>query len=78
MNAAAMKLLIVEDDADFAAALSRAMQKRGAEVALAHDSLEAHAVAERFVPLDWAEDYTSLRMDENTIDQAVLQAEADK
>ena len=50
MNAAAMKLLIVEDDADFAAALSRAMQKRGAEVALAHDSVEAHAMAERFVP----------------------------
>ncbi len=33
-----MKLLIVEDDADFAAALSRAMKKRGVEVALAHDA----------------------------------------
>ncbi len=50
MNAAAMKLLIVEDDADFAAALSRAMQKRGAEVALARDAAEAQTVADRFVP----------------------------
>ena len=50
MNAAAMKLLIVEDDADFAAALARAMTKRGCEVALAHDAVEARAVAERFVP----------------------------
>ena len=50
MNAAAMKLLIVEDDADFAAALARAMQKRGCEVALAHDAVEAQAVAGRFAP----------------------------
>jgi two-component system response regulator RegA len=44
------KLLIVEDDADFAAALSRAMQKRGFEVAVAHDASEARTVADRFVP----------------------------
>ena len=50
MKAAAMRLLIVEDDADFAAALSRAMQKRGCEVALAHDAVEAQAVADRFAP----------------------------
>ncbi len=45
-----MKLLIVEDDLDFAEALSRAMQKRGAAVELAHDATEALAVAERFAP----------------------------
>ncbi|MBU1224304.1 MAG: response regulator [Gammaproteobacteria bacterium] len=50
MNAAAMKLLIVEDDADFAAALARAMQKRGAVVALARDAGEAQSVADRFAP----------------------------
>ncbi len=50
MKAAAMKLLIVEDDADFAAALARAMQKRGAEVALARDAGEAQSVADRFAP----------------------------
>ena len=50
MNAASMKLLIVEDDADFAAALARAMTKRGADVALAHDASEARIVADRFVP----------------------------
>jgi two-component system response regulator RegA len=50
MNAAAMKLLIVEDDADFAAALARAMQKRGAEVALARDAGEAQSVGDRFAP----------------------------
>jgi two-component system response regulator RegA len=50
MNAAAMRLLIVEDDADFAAALARAMQKRGAEVALARDAGEAQSVADRFAP----------------------------
>ena len=44
------KLLIVEDDADFAAALSRAMKKRGYEVAVAGDADEARAVADRFVP----------------------------
>lgn len=50
MNAVVMKLLIVEDDADFAAALARAMGKRGCEVALAHDAAEAVAVARSFVP----------------------------
>ena len=45
-----MKLLIVEDDADFAAALSRAMSKRGFEIAVAHDSAEARAVADAFSP----------------------------
>jgi len=45
-----MKLLIVEDDADFADALARAMQKRGAAVEQAHDAIEALAVAERFAP----------------------------
>ncbi len=50
MNAAAMKLLIVEDDADFAAVLARTMTKRGAEVALAHDAMEARAVADSFGP----------------------------
>jgi len=45
-----MRLLIVEDDADFAAALARAMTKRGCEVALAHDSAEAQAVADAFAP----------------------------
>ena len=44
------KLLIVEDDADFAAALSRAMSKRGFDVALAHDAIEAQAVSETFDP----------------------------
>jgi two-component system response regulator RegA len=50
MNAAGMKLLIVEDDADFGAVLARAMRKRGFEVALAHDALAARSVADRFVP----------------------------
>ncbi|MDP1928932.1 MAG: response regulator transcription factor [Thiobacillus sp.] len=45
-----MKLLIVEDDLDFAAALARALQKRGATVEQAHDASEALAVAERFAP----------------------------
>ncbi|MFO7542180.1 MAG: response regulator [Thiobacillus sp.] len=44
------KLLIVEDDADFAAALARAMRKRDFEVALAHDAAEARSVAETFAP----------------------------
>lgn len=44
------KLLIVEDDADFAAVLARAMHKRGFEVALAHDAAEARSVAETFAP----------------------------
>ncbi|HMA11956.1 MAG TPA: response regulator, partial [Steroidobacteraceae bacterium] len=50
MNTAAMKLLIVEDDADFAGALARAMGRRGFEVALAHDAAEAEAEAARFAP----------------------------
>ena len=45
-----MKLLIVEDDADFAAALSRAMGKRGFETAVAHDAVEARSVATAFSP----------------------------
>jgi len=45
-----MKLLIVEDDADFAAALSRAMGKRGFETAVAHDAVEARSVAATFSP----------------------------
>ena len=45
-----MKLLIVEDDLDFAAALARALQKRGIAVEQAHDASEALAVAERFAP----------------------------
>ncbi len=45
-----MKLLIVEDDADFAAALARAMKKRDFDVALAHDAEEARTVAAAFVP----------------------------
>ncbi len=50
MNAAAMKLLIVEDDADFADTLARAMTKRGFEVAIAHDADQAETVGERFAP----------------------------
>ncbi|MFP5418578.1 MAG: response regulator transcription factor [Gammaproteobacteria bacterium] len=50
MNAAAITLLIVEDDADFAAALARAMTKRGCDVALAHDATEAWVVANRVRP----------------------------
>lgn len=45
-----LKLLIVEDDADFAAALSRAMGKRGCEVAVAHNALAAQAASETFDP----------------------------
>jgi len=45
-----MKLLIVEDDIDFAEALSRAMQKRGARVELAHDAIGALAIAAHFAP----------------------------
>ena len=44
------KLLIVEDDTDFAAVLSRAMGKRGFEVAVAHDAIEAQAVSDTFEP----------------------------
>lgn len=50
MSGPAMKLLIVEDDVDFADALARAMRKRGCEVALAHDADEAARVAETFAP----------------------------
>lgn len=45
-----MKLLIVEDDLDFAEVLARAMRTRGAEVALAHDAIAAFEVAEQFLP----------------------------
>ena len=45
-----MKLLIVEDDVDFAAALSRAMSKRGFEVAVAHDAHSAQTLADDFGP----------------------------
>jgi len=45
-----MKLLIVEDDVDFAAALSRAMRKRGLDVAVAHNAIEAQTVSETFDP----------------------------
>jgi two-component system response regulator RegA len=50
MNADPMKLLIVEDDPDFGAALARAMKKRGFEVALADDAGSARSVAETFFP----------------------------
>lgn len=45
-----MRLLIVEDDVDFAATLARAMKKRDFDVAVAHDATEAVAVAEDFQP----------------------------
>ncbi|MBI1284650.1 MAG: response regulator [Thiobacillus sp.] len=45
-----MRLLIVEDDAEFAAVLSRAMKKRGFDTALAHHAEDARTVAETFVP----------------------------
>ena len=45
-----MRLLIVEDDVDFAAAVARAMKKRGFEVALAHDAADAAAVTAQFLP----------------------------
>ena len=45
-----MKLLIVEDDVDFATALSRGMRKRGFEVMLAHDAAQAEAAAASFAP----------------------------
>ncbi len=45
-----MKLLIVEDDADFAAALGRAMHRRSIETAHAGDAAEARIVAEQFQP----------------------------
>lgn len=50
MNAEAKRLLIVEDDPDFAATLARAMQKRGFEVAVAHAAAEARATADAFAP----------------------------
>lgn len=46
----AMKLLIVEDDIDFAAALARAMKKRGFDVAVSHDATDAANLAEAFQP----------------------------
>jgi two-component system response regulator RegA len=45
-----MKLLIVEDDADFAAALARAMTKRGIATAHAGDAAGARDQAETFRP----------------------------
>lgn len=45
-----LRLLIVEDDTDFAAALSRAMTRRGIEVAVAADAATARDIAERFAP----------------------------
>ncbi len=45
-----MKLLIVEDDADFAAALGRAMAKRGIDTAHAGDAAAVRLLAERFQP----------------------------
>lgn len=45
-----MKLLIVEDDPDFAAALGRAMARRGIETAHAGSAAEARALAESFRP----------------------------
>ena len=45
-----MKLLIVEDDIDFAETLARAMKKRGASVELAHNAAGALAIAEHFAP----------------------------
>jgi len=45
-----MKLLIVEDDIDFAKTLARAMQKRGAEVELAHNAAGALSIAPHFMP----------------------------
>jgi two-component system response regulator RegA len=50
MTTTDMKLLIVEDDADFAGALARAMGRRGFEVALAHDADAARSVAATFAP----------------------------
>ena len=45
-----MKLLIVEDDTDFADALRRAMARRNIETAHAADAAEARLLAERFHP----------------------------
>ena len=45
-----MKLLIVEDDPDFSTTLSRALTKRGIEVAVAQDAAEARTRAETFAP----------------------------
>ncbi len=50
MNSGIKKLLIVEDDVDFATALARAMQKRGFEIAVAHDAGQARAVADALAP----------------------------
>lgn len=45
-----IKLLIVEDDADFADALGRAMARRGIETAHAGDAAEARQLAAVFCP----------------------------
>lgn len=45
-----MSLLIVDDDPDFAAALARAMGRRGFEVAVAHNATDARLVADRLLP----------------------------
>ena len=45
-----MKLLIVEDDPDFAAALARAMVKRGFEIAMAHNATDARRLADDMLP----------------------------
>ena len=45
-----MRLLIVEDDVDFAEVLARAMRKRGVEVELAHNAATARDIAEHFAP----------------------------
>jgi two-component system response regulator RegA len=50
MNAADKRLLIVEDDADFAATLARAMGRRGFAVATAADAAAAREVAAAFAP----------------------------
>lgn len=50
MTDAGMRLLIVEDDADFATALSRAMRKRGFEVSVAGDAGAARDAAAEFAP----------------------------
>lgn len=45
-----LRLLIVEDDTDFATALSHAMTRRGIDVAVASDAAAAHDMADRFAP----------------------------
>lgn len=50
MNPDTKRLLIVEDDADFADAVAHAMHKRGFETAIAHDAGEASVLADAFAP----------------------------